>query len=383
MLFAFACCLLCRNVAAQQVLAVSTETVAVPVVVISSDAAAPCIALSTGVALSSSPEPCVSWPAQALRFIYSDDCGLLFNRCVVNDTLAGADRMQELLSRRFMAVSESLDKTISFSSSTDVENLSSLLVSVNYQKSAAISSTNTDISLHLKLPRTSGKLNLIVEHVGEDLLPGENQQVQSIEQAQERLAMGQATAGSFIGLRYIIGITKAVQEHIDGGVHARVHNNTPYLMLTPFLRSSLSYSARLGKLDGRIYQQAMWDSSDWLSLTGGLYLEHPLAKGLVVASSSNILWESDSAQASVYQTISFPWVLGGRDVLTPAFQCQGETYPALRNNLYALSVAWRHRLFKKWVYGEVTPTLNYPRASAFFPAFVQWFRLDMLFGAGS
>jgi hypothetical protein len=345
------------------------------------------VVASTSPVILSTAAPCVpsrSLPSRALGLVYSGECGLLFNRCVFNNTLAGADRMQELLSRRFMAATETLDRTLSFSSVPANGNLSSLLVSVNYQKSAHSDSTNADVSLTLKLPRTSGRLNLIAEHVGENLLPGENQQMQSIEQTQEHLAMGQQAAGSFVGLRYIIGATKALQEHIDTGIHARVESNhSPYLILSPFARSSMSYSARAGNLDGRLFGQMMWDSGNWLSATGGLYLKYPLLAQLAAASSSNIVWQSDSANANLYQTISFPFVLDDRDVLTPALQCQGQTSPAISAAMYSISVSLRHRLYKKWLFAEVTPTVNYPRSGAFFPVFVQWVRLDILFGAGS
>ncbi|MFA5161010.1 MAG: hypothetical protein WC421_02080 [Elusimicrobiales bacterium] len=356
--------LLCAAAAAQE----SAAPVAVSSFSAAAQESAPLIQVSSqAVALSSEP-------AAGFLHWYDARCGLFFNKCLMSSALGGADMMQDAVSRKFVSGADTLDKLISRRRTTE-ENSSSALVSVTYQIGEDTSTISADINVRLKLPRTEGKMNLVVEHVSNEVLP-----VESITRTQSRLAAGEQEPGSFVGLRYIFGLGRKLQEHVDFGAHVDAQSKSPYLLLKPQARANASYSRSFGGWDAKTFAQAMWSAKPVLNVTGGLYLAHPLLPDWAFTSYSNAVWQTDNPQVTLYHTFSFPWKMSARDLITPAFQLQAHSYPAAQSDQYTASLSWRRRLWKDWLSGEATPSVNYPRDRCFHEVTVLTLRLDMLFG---
>lgn|GEM_PF-4789103 len=311
------------------------------------------------------------------------ECGLFFNRCVLATTMSAADSVQEMLSRRFTCAADNLDQLLSLSKSTAAQNTSALFASAVYTRTDSGASVSPEINLRLRLPRTQGRLNIMVEHVSDNVLSRAGQQITPINQTQERLALGQNNAGSFIGMNYVMGVERALQDNIDTGLHVTSRGSAPYLVALPFARWSFSWHKRLGSWENRLYSQAMWDSVPFLDVTGGWHLSRSIGGDWSVVSSANFDWKTNAPNVTLYETLSFPWKATPKDTITPAAGMSADTWPAAVPTAYTIYAGWRRRLWKNWIFGEITPSANYYRTAGYRLEKAASARLDFIFGAES
>jgi len=350
---------------------VSLSTSPVPVAVfLSTEPARPSVEVST------EPESHYYYGIGFLKW-YDAECGLLFNRCLMSSAMSGADKMQGSLSRRVTSTATRLDRIISRKPISEEENQSSVLVSPNFQVMKSTRNVSFDINMKLRLPHTEGRLHLVIEHVGNEVLPVEN-----ISQTQSRLAEGEQAAGSYIGLRYLFNAEKALREHIDFGIRADVGGKPPFFILKPYAKTNVSYDFDIYDWDAKIFTQVMWNAHTTLDCMGGFYTGRPLSKDMALTSYANAVWNTGDAKVTIYETLSTPWKFSERDVVTPAFQIQAFTQPVTQVSIYTISLSWRRRLRENWLSGELTPSLNYPRDTNYSKVWGLAARLDIFFGAG-
>jgi|GEM_PF-6204320 len=308
--------------------------------------------------------------------------GVLFYlpKKMVPNRMIYADSIHENLAERFVTFAEGMDKLMSRRRDPR-ENRSQF----NLTMAATFSRKDTpDISpsvgCQLDLPRTSGRLQLVVDHVTNEFKQRVDRQ-ESIDDAQDRIAQGRpAGGGTSIGLRYIHRISKFIEQHFDAGITYKLQFNNLTKPPTPYVRTSLGTAWKKKIWGGRAFAQSAWNGVGRLENTAGLYMDRPLSYDMALSLASNLSWNTDNADVAFYQTVSFPIAVGEDDSLTPAIQFSANSYPAVVSTAYGFSLGYRHNLYEKWVFFSTIPGLEFSRDYGFKTNPKLTLRMDIYFG---
>lgn len=308
--------------------------------------------------------------------------GVLFYlpKQMVPNRMIYADSIHENLAERFTTIAEGMDKMMS--RRTDERTNRSqfnLTLAATYSRKEN-PSISPSVGCQLDLPRTSGRLQLVVDHVANEFKEGVAG-TESIEDTQDRIAQGRpAGGGTSVGLRYIHRVSKFVEQHFDAGVTYKLQFNNITKPPTPYIRTSLGTSWRRGAWGGHAFAQSAWNGVGRLENTGGLYFDRPLAVDMALSLASNLSWNTDNADVSFYHTASMPIVVGEDDTLTPAFQFSADSYPAVVLTAYSFSFGYRHNLYEKWVFFSTIPAMEFSRDYSYKPNPKLTLRMDLYFG---
>jgi hypothetical protein len=177
-----------------------------------------------------------------------------------------------------------------------------------------------------------------------------------------------------VSLRYFLQRTVYRHMSLRGGV--RFRNGLPVLFLEPRYRQSVPFDHWLfrftqrviGLTDGTVRARTTFD------------LERELRRKLFLRLTADGTWDKDehgyfyTLGPSIFQPLS------PRRVLVYSWGNSFVTHPSHRLESVVLSVRYRQRIWRDWLYYEVAPQLSFPREENFDITPGIFLRLEMLFG---
>lgn len=222
------------------------------------------------------------------------------------------------------------------------------------------------VFLRLVLPHTQKRFRLVIESQRDALAeePGPpGKQPASLTPSESRRTL--------LGLEGLLQQTRRWRVSLTGGVKFPFPPD-------PFTRLRGRWQTPLGSWNFRFAQSFFWFLSDGLGEATSVDFERRLSEPLLLRLSSQATYIWDDNNFDLLQALAVFHRLSARDALTYRYALQGETHPATRIANHVVSVKYRRKLYRDWLFFEVEPGLRYTREDDFERIAFVAFRLDAL-----
>jgi hypothetical protein len=286
------------------------------------------------------------------------------------------DERHEQISSRVLATADWLDSFFA-SDRIDAEAQKTRLVmgfSLFAEDSQGVK-FDVGTRFRLSMPFLTERLQLVFsgdpdDEIGTDTVPRQDLRRRLRQQREQTVT---------VGLRYQLRQTLASNTSLRGGL--RLRNGTPVLLLEPRYRQDLPLGACWLL---RFTQRFIAFSDDTYEVRTAFDLERPLSEisdefFFRITAEGN--WLSDrigyepALHFNLFQTLSPRRALDYR--ISNYFQ----TRPNLRRESTVVSVLYRQKLGRDYLYGEVAPQLAFPRERNFQPTLGILLNIGVIFGA--
>jgi len=151
--------------------------------------------------------------------------------------------------------------------------------------------------------------------------------------------------------------------------------------IDPFVRTRGSYAIQMEEWRLKLAESVFWFSTIGLGETTQLDMERVLSTSLLFRATSTATCMEKPQNCDLRQDFAYYHTLDERSAVVYQASVIGVTHPVKQETAYVLLSRYRHRLYKEWVFFEITPQLNFPRTEDFRLNASLLLRLEMLFGA--
>lgn len=276
------------------------------------------------------------------------------------------DSAHDVISKNILNFTAVIDEYFSDGKFKEMKNESQLKLSMLMENRESVHPTYTpDFNFRMILPRTQRRLQLVVE-------PSDSDERSSTSDSQLDLKKQKNNTSTNAGIRYIVdltGVKLATGTGIVLGIPTKV-----------FVRGSARKSIALGKWNFKVKEELYWVNTDGLSSDLDADFYKHLTDKLEFKFVNNIHWDEED------QVIEFEH---GPSLFQEINDDSGFSYhahvffankPALEVTNYLLQVTYTKNLYNKWIFANLSPFINFPRANEFqrVPGFN--IRFDALFG---
>jgi len=219
----------------------------------------------------------------------------------------------------------------------------------------------------LSLPSTERRLHLLLETDPEKNISAEATPGQSL------LGNQVAAPGSYsVAARYEKAREGIWHFSTDAGVKAKIP-------LQPFARARGSYSVLLGEWRLKAAESVFWFNTIGAGETTQLDLEHFLSDPVLFRASSNATWLKDKQNFDLRQDLSIYHTMSERSALLYQASAIGVSNPQYQVTEYVISILYRYRLHRDWMFFELSPQLHFPKIDNFRSSPTLGMRLEILF----
>lgn len=278
------------------------------------------------------------------------------------------DATQADLSKRIFGVSQTVD---SFFGDDRIENeVNSSVVRLNYLTTVVESEpirNDFRIKTKLALPRTQRRLNLVLESV-RDLGREEVDRVNDVLNGEG----GEVSAA----LRYIVFDSQKWNFHTDGGIKARIP-------LDPFGKFRLRYRTPIGDWEHRITETVLWfDSSGWEAETEVTF-DREINENWFFRFINTTHWKDEESTTKIDHSINWFQKIDEDKGFSYHIGAGGNNRPNIHVESYYVSIGYRKRIHKDWMFFNVSTGFQFPRAREWEATPFIIFNLEALFGSTS
>lgn len=250
------------------------------------------------------------------------------------------------------------------------ENNETLLrVSLPYTiKESDESEFKPTVNARVALPRLQNRLHLILDEVTEeDDDDGRRRRQDDDEEDRQRFSLG---------LRYLAKERYRIRINYDAGV--RLNSG-----LDPFVRARASRAFSLKKWVPRVTEDLLWTEKESLTSTSTLNFDRPVVTTVMFRASSRMIWEEDDYGVKPSQNLILFWRPSDVRAGSLNLGVSGLTHPATVVDKYRAAVTYRQRIFRDWIFVELTPEAQFPRDRDFSFTPMLTLKLEMIFGPDS
>ena len=227
---------------------------------------------------------------------------------------------------------------------------------------------NLAAKANLRLPATEGRFHLLLESDPEKNATSEPTPSQTL------LNNKVVTPASYsLALRYAQAIQDVWHFSTDAGLKFPIPIHL-------FVRTRGSYSAPLGN-EWRLKaaQSVYWFNNIGVGETTQLDLEHFLSEPVLFRATSTATWLKDKQNFDLRQDLSIYHTVSERTALLYQASAIGVSKPQYQLTECVLSMLYRYRLHRDWMFFELSPQLHFPKVENFRSGFSLSMRLEMLF----
>lgn len=153
--------------------------------------------------------------------------------------------------------------------------------------------------------------------------------------------------------------------------------------LDPFVRLRGSYAVPVSDWRLKLSELVFWFGTIGLGETTQFDLEHILSPPVLFRATSTATCYEAPQHCDLRQDFSVFHTLDDRSAVVYQASVVGTDTPSLMDTNYILSMRYRYRLHKKWVFLDVAPQLFFPRTDNFHLNALLLLRLEVLIGADS
>lgn len=225
---------------------------------------------------------------------------------------------------------------------------------------------------NLNLPSTEKRLHLLLESNPDQNITGEPPQSQQTTPLTNNIDKPQSFG---LALRYqkIKEELKALHLSADAGLKFQGIN------IDPFVRARGSYSVPLDQWRLKAEESVYWFNTIGAGETTQLDLEHLLSEPVLFRATSNATWLHDKQNFDLRQDLSIYHTVSDRTALLYQASAIGVSNPQVELTGYIVSMLYRYRLHRNWMFFNLNPQLVFPKADNFKRNFALNMRLEMLF----
>ena len=225
---------------------------------------------------------------------------------------------------------------------------------------------------NLNLPSTEKRLHLLVESNPDQNITGEPPQSQQTTPLTNNINKPQSFG---LALRYekVKEELKALHLSADAGLKFQGIN------IDPFVRARGSYSVPLDQWRLKAEESVYWFNTIGAGETTQIDLEHLLSEPVLFRATSNATWLHDKQNFDLRQDLSIYHTVSDRTALLYQASVVGVSNPQVEVTQYILSMLYRYRLHRKWVFFNLNPQLVFPKENNFKRSFALNIRLEMMF----
>ena len=227
---------------------------------------------------------------------------------------------------------------------------------------------NLAARVNLRLPATEGRLHLLLESDPEQNISAEPTQSSTL------LNNTVANTGSYgLAARYVKELEDVWHFSFDWGIKFPIPP-------TPFVRARGSYSVPLGD----VWRLKAAESVYWFNTIGSgettqLDLERFLSEPVLFRATSTATWLNDKQNFDLRQDLSIYHTVSDRTALLYQASAIGVSNPQYELTEYVLSMLYRYRLHRDWMFFEFSPQLHFPKTENFRSSPSLSMRLEILF----
>lgn len=317
--------------------------------------AAPCLAATNAV-----PDERASWEKKPKTVLEH----------AATRGLRTMDRVHGTLSRRLVATVDTFDGFFGDDRVSEENNETLLRVSLPYTfKESDESEFKPTVNARVALPQLENRLHVILDELTEedDDDDGGRRRDDDDEEDHQRVSLG---------LRYLAKERYQIRIHYDAGV--RFNSG-----LDPFVRARATRAFALKKWVPRITEDLLWTEKESLTSTSTLNFDRPVVTTVMFRASSKLIWEEEEYGVKPSQNLILFWRPSDVRAGSLNLGVSGRTHPATVVEKYRAAVTYRQRVFRKWIYVEVTPAAEFPRERDFNFTPMLTLKLEMIFGPDS
>ena len=222
--------------------------------------------------------------------------------------------------------------------------------------------------INLRLPSTEGRFHLLLETDPEKNIAAEPTPNQTVLNTQVA-----APASYSLAARYVKELQDVWHFSTDAGLKFPIP-------VHPFVRTRGSYSIPLSS-EWRLKatQSVYWFNNIGVGETTQLDVEHFLSEPVLFRATTTATWLRDKHNFDLRQDLSIYDTVSERTALLYQASALGVSNPQYELTEYVLSILYRFRLHKEWMYFELSPQVHFPKINNFQSGFSLNMRLEMLF----
>ena len=273
------------------------------------------------------------------------------------------DKAHRSFSKKILKLSDNIDGFFADSKHDDIENRSKLTISLDtYFREGRGPYAIPELNYRLVLPRTEKRLQVFIESEDKDK-ETEIDESQAKTNPKSKDNDDDLTAG----LRYMIE-KSGINLSTDTGVLV----NMPVVVFARFTaKKKVTFTNWVLKIN----EQVKWVNDEGFTSDLDLDFDKRLSKNLVLRMVNNTFWNDEDYiirfenGPSLFQKINQKMAL--------SYHAHVITFnePSFVVEQYVLQVTYKQRLYKKWLFMQMTPYINFPRQRNFHrtPGFVLGF----------
>ena len=229
---------------------------------------------------------------------------------------------------------------------------------------------NLAARVNLRLPATEGRLHLLLETDPEKNI--------STEPTQSPILTNNAVAtpGSYgLAARFVKQLEDVWHFSFDWGIKFPIPP-------TPFVRARGSYAVPLGD----VWRLKAAESVYWFHTIGAgettqLDLERFLSGPVLFRATSTATWLHDKQNFDLRQDFSVYHTVTDHTAMLYQASAIGVSNPQYELTEYVLTMLYRYRLHRDWMFFEFSPQLHFPKTENFRSSPTLSMRLEVLFDA--
>ena len=285
------------------------------------------------------------------------------------------DKSRDYLSQGFLNLSTRIDSFFGEERIFDESRKNFLRVYSNltFQKSRGID-FNVQVQAKVILPALERRLHLLIE--SDDTPPGAVDQTNTIQTLSGAPPLD-TPKGFRAGMQMQFADTPHWNISTDGGI--RIHGFLP----DPFVRERI-----IRTQDTELWEFRLTHSGYWFAKTGaGAVLQFDadrrLQENRLFRSRSVATWSDHDQEYAFEQSFFLFQPINVDNALAYQLSLFGFSQPNTHIDSYDISVKWRRRLHREWLYMEIQPLLSWPRDRNFRPTPSILFRLEAILGGAA
>lgn len=263
------------------------------------------------------------------------------------------DSYHERFSSKILAFSDSIDGFFADSQHQELDNKSKLIIQFDtFFRESRGPVVVPDLNYRLILPRTQKRLRLFVEN--------ENQDTRS--ETSKALNTQNNTArpnenNSAAGIRYLVK-KSGINFYQDTGIIVAV---PPRVFLRVGAKKTIEFTEWILKIHERLR---------WLNTTGftsdlDFDFDKRLTRSHILRFVNNMFWNDQDYFIRLENGPSLFHKISKDKALSYHAHVQSVNEPDFLITNYVLQVSYRQKLYKKWLFMDVTPFVNFPRENNF------------------
>jgi hypothetical protein len=226
---------------------------------------------------------------------------------------------------------------------------------------------------NLNLPSTEKRFHLLLESNPDQNITGEPPQSQQTTPLTNQVDKPQSFG---LALRYekIKEELKAMHLSADAGLKFQGINN-----INPFVRARGSYSVPMDQWRLKAEESVYWFNTIGAGETTQIDLEHLISEPVLFRATSNATWLKDKQNFDLRQDLTIFHTVSERSALMYQASVVGVSNPQVEVTEYIVSMLYRYRLHRKWMFFDLNPQLVFPKVNEFNSSFALNIRLEMMF----